>query len=643
MRIPRITSEQVTLYAKALRGALGRKSLLDFYLLMRPEHEASMGWFHYLLIEKLQAFADGKIKKLMVFMPPQHGKFLKGDTPVLTTKGWKQHGDLCAGDYVFSDTGQPVAVIANSGLYDWHVNKVEFAGGEVLYAADEHLWKVQAGEDGDIDNPFIVTDTANIKTIIGAKQVSASSFCLLPNKYECDKFFFKSIESFGIVTGNCIQVEGGMYLAGESLIPTHNSELCSRILPAYLLGIKPTCRVLSTSYSADLSSKFNRDVQRLIDSPDYQMAFPETKLNNRAVRSDKNGSWLRNKDEFEIVGHGGYYKSAGVGGGITGRSCDTAIMDDLVRGAADAASPTIRERTWDWYAQDLCSRLNNYSQQLLIMTRWHEHDIAGRILKSDDGASWEVIVFPAIKENNNNPSDPRKIGEALWPMRQDLPRLRAQRKLGERKFQCLYQQDPVANKELLVYPNWQSIPELEYEFIDQTPAFGLDFGYNDEMALVEVKIEDNRLYMHQRIFQSGLVASTLIIELDRLGVPKNALIVCDNARPEMIKELRMAGYNAQACIKGPNTKLEGVTIMQDYRIMITSSSKDLIEEIDGYEYTIGPDGKPTDFIRDGKDHLMDGGRYIVSYLRKTSRYNNTVTVMDLSRDKYDNIDDRYGY
>lgn len=101
--------------------------------------------------------------------------------------------------------------------------------------------------------------------------------------------------------------------------PRHGkSELASRRFPAYALGRYPDLSVISTSYAADLSSRMNRDVQRVIDSPEYRELFPGTALYGKNIRTVGNRSYLRNSDIFEVVGHAGCYRSAGVGGGITG-------------------------------------------------------------------------------------------------------------------------------------------------------------------------------------------------------------------------------------------------------------------------------------------------------------------------------------
>ena len=132
--------------------------------------------------------------------------------------------------------------------------------------------------------------------------------------------------------------------------PRHGkSELVSRKLPAFILGKDPDTSIISCSYSADLASRMNRDVQRIMDTPRYQEVFPKSKLFGKNIRSVANGTYLRNSDIFEIVGHRGVYRSAGVGGGITGMGGEFIIIDDPVKNREDADSPTLREKVWDWY------------------------------------------------------------------------------------------------------------------------------------------------------------------------------------------------------------------------------------------------------------------------------------------------------
>ena len=108
------------------------------------------------------------------------------------------------------------------------------------------------------------------------------------------------------------------------------TELASRRFPAYILGKRPNSQIIATSYGATLAQDINRDVQRIIDSDLYQEVFPETKLYGKNVRTVSSGTYLRNSEIFEVVNHKGFYKSAGVGGGITGKGFNFGIIDDPV-------------------------------------------------------------------------------------------------------------------------------------------------------------------------------------------------------------------------------------------------------------------------------------------------------------------------
>ena len=179
--------------------------------------------------------------------------------------------------------------------------------------------------------------------------------------------------------------------------PQHGkSEIISRNFPAWALGQNPDLKIVGCSYSSDLAQQFSRSIQRTIDSKEYQAIFPATYLNGSNTRMDARG-YLRNIDLFEMVGHRGFYKAVGVGGSLTGTPVDIAIIDDPVKDANEANSITYRQRVWDWYNTVLSTRLHNNSRQLFIMTRWHEDDLAGRILKAEP-QEWTVLAIPAICE-----------------------------------------------------------------------------------------------------------------------------------------------------------------------------------------------------------------------------------------------------
>lgn len=215
--------------------------------------------------------------------------------------------------------------------------------------------------------------------------------------------------------------------------PRHGkSELVSRCLPAFLLGRDPDCRIIASSYAADLARQMGRAVQRLMDEPAYKGLFPASALEGSNIRTVADGRYLRNADEFEIVGRRGFYKCAGVGGGITGRGFDFGIIDDPVKDASEAWSETVRNAVWEWYTQVFLTRQEGNASILLTMTRWHVDDLAGRILAQ--GEPWHIVRMPALDVN----------GKALWEDKFSAAWLQKQKRaLGSRSFEALYQQEPV--------------------------------------------------------------------------------------------------------------------------------------------------------------------------------------------------------
>lgn len=251
-------------------------------------------------------------------------------------------------------------------------------------------------------------------------------------------------------------------LRGESprlmitMPPRHGkSELATRRFPAYAFGRAPDLTAISTSYGADLSSRMNRDVQRIMEEDAYRNLFPDVALSGKNIRTVASGNYLRNSDTFEIVGHHGSYRSAGVGGGITGMGGDILIIDDPIKDRAEADSPTIREKVWDWYTSTLYTRLAPGGGILLIQTRWHMDDLAGRLLeaeRSGEGDKWRCVNFPAIATDAERH---RNAGEALHPERYPLEQLlQIKSALGSRDWEALYQQHPTPDGGAIFRREW---------------------------------------------------------------------------------------------------------------------------------------------------------------------------------------------
>lgn len=215
--------------------------------------------------------------------------------------------------------------------------------------------------------------------------------------------------------------------------PRHGkSEVVSKKFPAWYLGRNPDNEIIISSYSADLAYDFSRLARNTLK--DYGHIFDvELAKDSSAV-----GKW-------GIEGHRGGLTAAGVGGPITGRGANVFIIDDPTKNWEEARSETIRDKIWNWYQTVARTRLAPNGAIVLVMTRWHEDDLAGRLLKQEK-EKWEIINFPAIAEENDILG--RKSGEALWPERYNIDELNdIKSTMLKRLWLALYQQKPRKDEE----------------------------------------------------------------------------------------------------------------------------------------------------------------------------------------------------
>ncbi len=259
--------------------------------------------------------------------------------------------------------------------------------------------------------------------------------------------------------------------------PRHGkSELVSRRFPAFLHGLYPDAEIMAASYLDSLAGDMCVDVQNIIDSQEYRELFPGTRIYAPGTRYSEG---TRNSSEHHIVGRRGKYRGQGVGGSFTGKGANFIIIDDPIKGREIADSETFRERLWNFYNNDLFSRLETdlktgrQGQVLITQTRWHEDDLSGRLLdlmrKKSDAVQWHVINYPAIRVDIDDRSDVRKIGEALWPAKYNVTQLnRIKESAGPRAWSSLYQQSPAPDGGAL-------FKDYMFEFCDLPAAFDYSF------------------------------------------------------------------------------------------------------------------------------------------------------------------------
>lgn len=250
--------------------------------------------------------------------------------------------------------------------------------------------------------------------------------------------------------GRCIQVEGGVYLVGRTLIPTHNSEMATIKFPSWALGKRPELPIIVASYSADLAEDFGSKTRDIMSQNDNYKALFSTRLRADTKAKKK---WLTQK--------GGGYTAAGAGGAITGKGFRIGIVDDPFKNREEADSVVIRDKVWGWWKSTFYTRKDGVSMIVVITTRWHLDDLVGRLEKQEEDLrkagvehydEWDYITFPAIAEKDEKY---RKKGEALWNTRFPIEDLRkTESSLGMYEFSALYQQHPIPSENQEFRDSW---------------------------------------------------------------------------------------------------------------------------------------------------------------------------------------------
>ena len=216
--------------------------------------------------------------------------------------------------------------------------------------------------------------------------------------------------------------------------PQHGkSELVTIHYSAWALERAPRTRVIIGSYSASLAESFSHRA-RSICAPRVPLSE-----DRKAVHDWQTAA-------------GGGLRAVGVGGGITGRGGDLIIIDDPVEGREEVTSQAYRDRAWNWFRDDISTRQAPGAVIVLIMTRWHEDDLAGRILQGPEADAWTVVSLPALAEAND--ALDRAEGAALWPQRYDETYLAGQKALLGASFEALYQQRPSALEGAIFKREW---------------------------------------------------------------------------------------------------------------------------------------------------------------------------------------------
>jgi predicted phage terminase large subunit-like protein len=327
--------------------------------------------------------------------------------------------------------------------------------------------------------------------------------------------------------------------------PRHTkSEFASYLLPSWFLGKNPAKKVIQCSNTADLAVGFGRKVRNLVDSEQYASVFPGVKLRQDSKAA---GRWATNKN--------GEYFAIGVGGTVTGKGADLLIIDDPhseQEAALAAGNPEIYQKVYEWYTSGPRQRLQPGGAIVIVMTRWGEADLTGRVLqdalKREKGEEWELIELPAIMPSGN----------PLWPEFWSIDELEAlKEELPVSKWNAQYQQKPTGEEGALVKREWWKIwerdrpPNCEYVIQSWDTAFTksersdysactvwgvfhmdedpknvnviLLEAYQERLEFPELKEKAFEMYNIWEpdtcIIEAKAAGSPLIFEMRRMGVP----------------------------------------------------------------------------------------------------------------------------
>lgn len=410
----------------------------------------------HVVVEALQDLADRRLDLLAVSLPPGVGKALANDTPILTRNGWKEHGDLVVGDEVVGLDGNFKKVVAVHPKCQLDC-LVEFTNGEKIQCHENHEWMVYNRHRNKYETLETKVIEASVLERVGLTRLERNFYMyqLPPNVFFVGGtkklrtgVSIKSITRVAPKQGNCITVDGdGMYLAGRSMIPTHNTTLAMFFL-CWMAGREPQKPMLTGSHNKDFLSGVYGELLRML-APDgeylFNDIFPDIKVistNAKTLmidlgRNEKDGQRFTTL-EFTSVG-------AGNAGKV--RAENLLYCDDLVDGMETALSKDRLDKLWGLYATDLRQRKIGDCPELHIATRWSLHDVIGRLEQMYSGSERaRFIVIPAMNENDESNFDyPIEAGFTTQFYREQRS------VMDDASWRALYMNEPI-EREGQLYP-----------------------------------------------------------------------------------------------------------------------------------------------------------------------------------------------
>jgi predicted phage terminase large subunit-like protein len=338
--------------------------------------------------------------------------------------------------------------------------------------------------------------------------------------------------------------------------PRHGkSYLTSVLFPSWFLAQNPGEHVIASSYNQDIATLMSKGARAVVENPDYSRLFPHLGMSKHSSAATE---WA--------LTSGQKYQAVGVGSGLTGRGGHLIMVDDPIKGRDDAESDKKRQDMLDWFREVLYTRLMPGGRLVLIQTKWHFDDLAGRLerdMEKPGADQWDILKLPAIAEEPNDPLG-RKVGEPLAPSIWNIPALEKFRdNVGERGWASLYQQRPVDMKGGMFKPDWFKDNRISEAQLPQNKnkvrAWDLAASANgDWTAGVLMSRDDRGVYYIEDIIRmkgSALEVETLIqATAARDGRTTKIIIPQDPGQAGIAQSQALirslAGYNIRAVRPG---------------------------------------------------------------------------------------------
>lgn len=405
--------------------------------------------------------------------------------------------------------------------------------------------------------------------------------------------------------------------------PRHGkSELCSIGFPAWYLGRNPQKEIITVSYSAELAQDFGSKTRAIVSHEAFSHIFRGITLKEDEQAKAK---WRTSK--------GGSYTSVGVGGAVTGRGANILLFDDPIKNREEAESEVHRNKVWEFFTSTAFTRLEPSGVVVVILTRWHIDDLAGRILANPElSKRCKIIHFPAIATKQEKY---RAAGEPLWPERFNVPALEEiKNTVGPYDWESLYQGSPVLTERQEFKPEWfKKISEAEVEAKNCARYLTIDTALSKASQADYTGFCDNRIdrenMWHLRAWRMRLGPEELVDTIfalharnryDKIGIEKT--IYTDGLKPYLDEKQRQRNMFL------PIVELKHNQTQKEVRIrgLIPRYASGSIRHIDGE--TIALEEEMFQFPNGMHDDTLDATAYQLQITSEESSGQVVVKVLD---------------